>query len=130
MAEKKFCDMNGEERFTDLRERVNQYNMLQLPGQPQAMHMGSSYLLNDLWREVQRAPRRLELQDGREHLTVNYEFQSDKYPWCPAGFVPLKVTDPMAGDLLLQYAHRRREVDGEFSRDLIEALDYEGEKHD
>lgn len=66
--------------------------------------------------------RRLELKEGREHLTVTNQFQSDKYPWCPAGFVPLKVTDPLAMDLLSQYADRRKVIDAEFTRDLLEAL--------
>ncbi len=66
--------------------------------------------------------RRLELEQGREHLTVTGEFQSDKYLWCSAGFVPLKVTDPMASDLLLEYANRRESVDAEFARDLRDAL--------
>ena len=55
------------------------------------------------------------------HL-INGEFQSDKYPKTPRGLVPLKPTDPMAQDLLWQYAQRRREVDAEFSEDLEEAL--------
>lgn len=38
----------------DLEKRVNQFSLLQLPGQPMAMHMGTSYLVNDLWREVRR----------------------------------------------------------------------------
>ena len=71
--------------------------------------------------------RREELAEGREHLTVTSEFQSDKYPWCPAGFVPLKVTDPMATTLLWAYAGRRRAVDEEFSRDLEEALQSAGD---
>lgn len=37
-----------------LKERVEQFNSLSLPGQPMTMHMGTSYLVNDLWREVQR----------------------------------------------------------------------------
>jgi len=74
--------------------------------------------------------RRLELKHGREHLTVTNEFQSDKYPWCPAGFVPLKVTDPMARDSLWDYARRRRVVDREFSDDLEEALAYSARDHD
>ncbi len=55
MAKKKFCDMDAEERLADLRERVNKYNLLQLPGQPAGMHMGTSYLVSDLWGELQRA---------------------------------------------------------------------------
>jgi hypothetical protein len=38
----------------DLETRVRQFSMLQLPGQPQGMHMGTSYLVNDLWAEVKR----------------------------------------------------------------------------
>lgn len=68
--------------------------------------------------------KRLELKEGREHLTVTNEFQSDKYPWCPAGFVPLKMTDPMAIAVLRKYAYLRRTIDFEFSRDLHDALDH------
>lgn len=55
------------------------------------------------------------------HL-VDGKFQSDKYPTCPAGKVPLSVEDPTAQDLLWQYAQRRRKVDAEFSDDLETAL--------
>ncbi len=36
----------------DLAERVLKFNSLELPGQPMMMHMGTSYLVNDLWAEV------------------------------------------------------------------------------
>jgi hypothetical protein len=36
----------------DLKRRVDQFNMLELPGQPMMMHMGTSYLVNDLWRAL------------------------------------------------------------------------------
>lgn len=55
------------------------------------------------------------------HL-INGEFQSDKYPTCPPGKVPLSVEDEMAQDLLWEYAQRRRAVDAEFSADLETAL--------
>lgn len=38
----------------DLEERVNQFHMLQLPGQPMAMHMGTSHLIDDLWKEIKK----------------------------------------------------------------------------
>jgi len=57
----------------------------------------------------------------RPHI-VNGQFQSDKYPWCRAGFVPLKITDPMAQGILIQYANKRAEVDKEFADDLIWAV--------
>lgn len=53
---------------------------------------------------------------------VDGEFQSDKYPTCPRGKVPLSVKDPTAQDLLWQYAQRRRLVDTEFADDLEAAL--------
>lgn len=42
------------EKKNDLKERVEQFQMLQLPGQPMAMHMGTFSLVNDLWSEVRR----------------------------------------------------------------------------
>ncbi len=51
-----------------------------------------------------------------------FTFKSDKYAWCPPGFVPLKVTDPMAADLLLRYAGRRAEVDLDFARALASVV--------
>lgn len=53
---------------------------------------------------------------------VNGQFQSDKYPECPPGKVPLSVKDPTAQDLLWEYAQRRRSVDAEFADDLETAL--------
>lgn len=55
------------------------------------------------------------------HL-VDGEFQSDKYPTCPRGKVPLSVKDPTAQDLLWEYAQRRRVVDADFANDLETAL--------
>ena len=56
------------------------------------------------------------------HLLADGKFQSDKYPTCPPGKVPLSVEDPMAQDLLWAYAQRRRSIDAEFSEDLETAL--------
>lgn len=60
-----------------------------------------------------------------EHI-VDGKFQSDKYPWCHPGFVPLKVTDEMAQPMLRAYAEARRSVDPDFSADLIAALETAG----
>jgi hypothetical protein len=57
---------------------------------------------------------------------VNGQFQSDKYPTCPPGKVPLSVKDKTAQDLLWQYAQRRRAVDAEFADDLEICLRAEG----
>ena len=59
---------------------------------------------------------------------VNGQFQSDKYPTCPAGKVPLSVKDGTAQDLLWEYAQRRRVVDAEFASDLEAALRAAGYK--
>lgn len=60
------------------------------------------------------------------HIDKDGEFQSDKYPSCPAGKVPLSTKDPTAQDLLWEYAQRRRPVDAEFSEDLEAALRAKG----
>jgi hypothetical protein len=57
---------------------------------------------------------------------IDGEFQSDKYPTCPAGKVPLSTKDPTAWDLLWEYAQRRRAVDAEFADDLEAALQAKG----
>lgn len=74
------------------------------------------------------AGEREELKEGREHLTVSGRFQSDKYPWAAAGYLPLSITDPLARDLLETYARRREHIDPEFTRDLLEALKLTPEK--
>ena len=73
-------------------------------------------------------PLREQVEPGSAHLTVSGRFQSDKYLWCPAGFVPIKTTDPMAQDLLREYAKRRAAVDKDFCADLLAALPPEGEQ--
>lgn len=57
---------------------------------------------------------------------IEGEFQSDKYPWCQRGFVPLKLTDPMAQPLLFAYAQIRRSRDWAFAEDLIKCLQAAG----
>ena len=37
----------------DLRDRVNKFSAMELPGQPMGMHMGTMYLVNDLMRAVE-----------------------------------------------------------------------------
>lgn len=59
----KFCDMNQSEKLNDLETRVEQFAMLELPGQPRGMHMGTSYLVEDLWRELKKAR---QIIDGPE----------------------------------------------------------------
>lgn len=56
------------------------------------------------------------------HINQDGRFQSDKYPTCPAGKVPLSTRDPAAQDLLWRYAERRRAVDAEFADDLEACL--------
>lgn len=60
------------------------------------------------------------------HINADGQFQSDKYPTCPPGKVPLSVKDKTAQDLLWEYAQRRRAVDAEFSYDLEAALKAQG----
>ena len=48
----------------NLEEQVVQFMQGKLPGQPMIAHMGTTYLVNDLWREVQRL--RQELKTARQ----------------------------------------------------------------
>lgn len=57
-----------------------------------------------------------------DHIDDEGKFQSDKYPWCAADFVPLKVTDTAAQPLLWQYAKAREPIDAEFAEDLRSRL--------
>ncbi len=60
-----------------------------------------------------------------EHLVEvdgKLEFKSDKYAWCPPGFLALKFTDPLARDLIAEYARRRLPTDPELANDAMAAL--------
>jgi len=46
----------------DLESRVRKFHAMELPGQPMVMHMGTIYLVSDLWTEVQRLRAQLEKQ--------------------------------------------------------------------
>nr|WP_319250477.1 hypothetical protein [uncultured Celeribacter sp.] len=52
-----------------LKERVDAFALMELPGQPRMMHMGTSYLVNDLWREIQRLNAALSMT--REGVEVD-----------------------------------------------------------
>ncbi len=56
------------------------------------------------------------------HINKDGLFQSDKYPSCPAGKVPLSTKDKTAQPFLWGYAQVRRSVDAAFSDDLETAL--------
>jgi hypothetical protein len=57
---------------------------------------------------------------------VNGQFQSDKYPTCPPGKVPLSVGDPDAQPLLYEYAITHVKRDAEFAHDLAACLEAKG----
>lgn len=68
------------------------------------------------------APPAVQPEDPTHPHIVGGEFQSDKYPTCPRGKVPLSVKDTTAQDLLWVYAIRRRAVDPQFADDLQACL--------
>lgn len=57
---------------------------------------------------------------------IEGRFQSDKYPSTPRGCVPLKTSDKDAQPLLWDYAMLHRNIDAEFSDDLMTALKADG----
>jgi hypothetical protein len=50
-----------------LKERVNQFNTLSLPGQPSGVHMGTSYLVNDLWKKILELEKQVNELKGVNH---------------------------------------------------------------
>lgn len=49
-----------------LKSRVEDFNALRLPGQMPMMHMGTLYLVNDLWREIERLQK--EIAEQRDQI--------------------------------------------------------------
>lgn len=64
----------SDEELEALRERVVQFNLMKLPGQPQGMHMGTSYMVSDLIRAV------VAIRDERRELraAVIYAFANSR----------------------------------------------------
>ena len=63
----------------DLKKRVDDFNSLRLPGQPFGMHMGTSYLVNDLWEDIQKRDNELRKlvdewrnDDSLDAFTLDY----------------------------------------------------------
>ena len=48
----------------DLEKRVRDFQSLKLPGQPMGMHMGTSYLVHDLWEEIKKLRERVNKNKG------------------------------------------------------------------
>ena len=58
--------------FDDLKRRVRDFNLNRLPGQPLATHMGTSYLVNDLWRAVKELRDQAKENKGceKQHIAL------------------------------------------------------------
>ena len=56
--------------MTDLETRVRQFERLELPGQLPAMHMGTAYLVSDLWKEIERLREQLHYASGACELAM------------------------------------------------------------
>lgn len=62
-----------------LKDRVHLFNSLSLPGQPLTMHMGTSYLVNDLWNEVKRL-QALDQQRNNDPTIIRSFPMKDAFP--------------------------------------------------
>lgn len=86
----------------DLKDRVDQFRCLKLPGQPMGMHMGTAYLVGDLWAEVRRLRTLQGLVDAAAESGVEQDDPRISY-----------VTIQMDRDTWTQIqAHKRREEKG------------------
>lgn len=53
--------------ISELGKRVEQFRALELPGQPLMLHMGTSQLVEDLWRTVRILSDMLSHREGSQH---------------------------------------------------------------
>ncbi len=51
----------------DLQDRYEKFGCLELPGQPQGMHMGTSYFVSDLVKKIE------ELEEAMEEIHDLYD---------------------------------------------------------
>jgi len=58
----------------DLDERVFQFRLMELPGQPMMMHMGTSRLVNDLHAELKRVRARVAELEHREDAMCDLHY--------------------------------------------------------
>jgi hypothetical protein len=58
----------------DLDERVFQFRLMELPGQPMMMHMGTSRLVNDLHAELKRVRARVAELEAKEDLMCDLHY--------------------------------------------------------
>lgn len=106
----------------DLEQRIEQYQCFELPGQPMTAHMGTSYLINDLWKEVNRL--RAELGALRAHLRQHirmYRVDDQEYD-------PDAKADRIMQGLLGASAHAIEQVDADETL-MQQALDALHEIH-
>lgn len=66
-----------KDRILELKERVYQFRSLELPGQPQIMHMGTNSLVWDLWKMIGELSVELEKRIQVERLTDSSEIQQN-----------------------------------------------------
>lgn len=52
-----------DKSIEELQDRVWKFMSLELPGQPQMMHMGTSYLVQDLMAKVKELAEKLHNQE-------------------------------------------------------------------
>lgn len=66
----------------DLKERVNAFSTLSLPGQMPMMHMGTSYLVNDLWKAVRTiTAENAALKERVAELEAALEYYASDNAW-------------------------------------------------
>lgn len=102
----------SDEMVTDLKRRVEQFGRFELPGQPIAMHMGTSYLIGDLWRALTAALAVRPEPEGMELETT----AEDRERW--------KIRADDAGRLARDFARLKAERDAavETEREACAAL--------
>ena len=108
--------LNTTEANADLQDRVRQFMTMSLPGQPMMMHMGTSYLVNDLAAEVLRL--RAEARETALQYLSDTGQMSERIDELVAANAALAADNARLGKRVeeareLIHLYRKSEVNGE-----------------
>lgn len=64
-----------DKKYEELKEKVVQFQMMELPGQPRSMHIGTWYLVSELWREIKRLRKVIDDCDLKNNISFGEEYE-------------------------------------------------------
>ncbi len=106
----------------DLEGRVRQFRAMSLPGQPMMMHMGTSYLINDLWSKIEELKTLCSEMEAVEIIKTKKAIELiEEYGWIDGGHHKQWVLDQIIRVLVKDYDEWKRGFcDGEDGQETYE----------